>query len=85
VSETIFVTKYALTSGILQRPLDHCDRENERYVWVKDANALNGSMMFAGHDWHRDEASAKARAEEMRKSKIASLRKQLAALEKLTF
>ena len=38
-----------------------------------------------GNDWHRTEADAVARAEQMRVKKIASLEKQIAKLKKLSF
>jgi hypothetical protein len=38
-----------------------------------------------GIEWHRTEAEAIARAEEMRIAKIASLKKQIAKLEKMKF
>ena len=38
-----------------------------------------------GKDWHRTPESALARAEEMRKAKIASLKKSIAKLEAMTF
>jgi hypothetical protein len=38
-----------------------------------------------GRQWHRTQESALARAESMRKAKIASLRKSIARLEALSF
>jgi hypothetical protein len=38
-----------------------------------------------GRNWHRTPEGAKAKAEAMRKAKIASLKKQLAKLESLSF
>lgn len=38
-----------------------------------------------GNDWHRTKESAIAKAEEMRKKKIASLKKQIEKLEKMEF
>jgi hypothetical protein len=79
---TVWITKYALSWGIL------C---------VEDAIDVGDDMLKCpsidpytyfhteGKDWHRDEASAKVRAEEMRIAKIASLKKQLTKLEKMTF
>ncbi len=78
----VYITKYALTSGILVRELIE---QKENYVRVQEDNGLNGWNMYHGRDWHLDEQSAKDRAEEMRVAKIASLRKSIAKLEKVTF
>lgn len=83
MSETfeVYVTKYALTVGI------------ERYV-AKEAASDGGIALVSprgvyfwgeGRDWHRTLESAVARAEVMRKAKIASLRRSIAKIEGLTF
>lgn len=74
---TVWVTTYALTKGILV---------------ADDAEVCSATMIASkrlgyhhGNDWHRTEAAAIARAEEMRVAKIASLERQIAKLRKLTF
>ena len=65
---TAYVTKYALTKGIIK---------------IKGAVSQHGVFYFsrwgyAGKDdWFADENSARAKAEKMRTAKIASLEKQL--------
>jgi hypothetical protein len=75
---TAWVTKYALTKGI--------------YKALGSVNVRTGNLYFYGRThgyhvykniWHRTEAEAMARAEEMRTAKIASLKKQIAKLEQL--
>jgi hypothetical protein len=77
---TAWVTKHALTRGILT-----VDAE----VYDDGCISWRGSSMFVqyahGKDWHRTQAAALARAEEMRAKKIASLRKKIAALKRLQF
>ena len=76
----VYITKYALSSGILLIDVD--DRGDGV---VKDKS--NSLLFFhgEGNEWHRTFASAKPRAEEMRVAKIASLEKQLAKLRAMTF
>jgi len=82
----VWVTKYALTTGI------------EQYADARQclASSPNGNMIQCdglcspcfhgeGRDWHRTRESAVKRAEAMRTKKIASLKKQILALEKLRF
>lgn len=74
----IWNSKYALTEGLIEQ-----DGEE-----VGDSMVKVGSLQYLhgeGKEWHRTRESAAARAELMRKAKIASMRKQLARLEALRF
>ena len=79
----VWITKYALTAGIQEREaeIDESDGtaavKQERY----HADYYHGE----GRDWHRTLEGAIARAEEMRATKIASLRKSIVKMEKLRF
>lgn len=75
-----WITTRALTSGI-KCVEAKVSKTNPRMITY-------GSIGFAcseGNDWHRTPEGAIARAEEMRKAKIASLKKSIAKLERLTF
>jgi hypothetical protein len=77
-----WVSKYAMTKGIF--PVNGEVSEISRSVLVvKDTWTyyLHGE----GKEWHRTPEAAVARAEEMRTAKIASLKKQIAKVEKMTF
>jgi hypothetical protein len=77
----IWNSKYALTEGLIEQ-------EGEEVGEVGSSMVQIGSMQYLygeGKEWHRTRESALARAEVMRKAKIASLRKQLARLEALRF
>lgn len=76
-----WVTKYALTHGIKRVDARVC---SETMIEYKSSEG-SFSQYAHGKDWHRDEASALARAEEMRKKKIASLRKSIARFEAMKF
>lgn len=76
---TAWVTKYALTNGILLEKGEVCN-------YTSGTMFSYGTFGHAhGNDWHRTPEAAIARAEEMRKKKIESLKKQIAKLEKMTF
>ena len=76
---TAWVTKYALTLGI--KKVD--GRINHK---ISSGMLCYGDGETAhGNDWHRTEAEAVARAEQMRLKKIESLNKQIAKLKKLSF
>lgn len=76
---TAFVTKYALTRGIVEissrlRVGSDLITTNEEYP----------QYLHKG-DWFSTEEEAKVDAENRRKKKIASLKKQIEKLEKLKF
>ena len=81
--ETIkaWITKYALTEGIEVVDAEVCGEGN----MIAYGNVGYGSQYAHGKDWHRTPEAALARAEEMRKAKISSLRKSIAKIEALTF
>lgn len=79
---TVFITKYALTGGILELPLV---KRGNGMVTVKRPGISNGDWDFFGNDWHPTREEAVKRAEDMRQAKIKSLQKQIAKLEKLSF
>ena len=76
-----WLTKHALTSGI--EVVDAEVFEDGQRISYKKPRCF---LEFAhGKDWHRTPAEALARAEEMRKARIASLRRRIAVLESMTF
>jgi hypothetical protein len=79
---TVWITKYALTIGILEREMIS---EDAGMVVYRDRGGINDRSHAHGKDWHRTKDEAIARAEEMRVSKIATYKKRIAALEKMRF
>jgi hypothetical protein len=71
----VWITTYALTSGIRQVP----GRVVGSSVFYDKHGAAHG------RDWHLTEAAALARAEEVRLAKIKSLTAQIEKLRRLTF
>lgn len=85
----IWVTKYALTTGIAEYTRNEKWTRLEdfanRMVTVEDPPAPNGVSHFHKDEWHTTKEAALTRAETMRVAKIESLKKQIQKLEKLKF
>ncbi len=77
----VWITKYALSQGIFKS-----DVEDEGKGTVKEV-ACPFSLYYHGEgkEWHRTKESAIAKAEEMRREKIADLKKQIEKLEGMEF
>jgi hypothetical protein len=79
----IYVTKYALKMGIQELDADEITGSR---AWINSRQFGTAfGNYFCGNDWHKTKAEAIARANQMRDQKIASLRKQIAQLEAMTF
>ena len=76
-----WITRYALTNGIKVVDAEVCENEQ----MISYGKSKYGLEFASGNDWHRTPAAALARAEEMRKTKIASMRKRIAEIEAMTF
>ena len=77
----VFITRYALTSGIKEVETE-IHKSNFKDSSVRDSAY---SFYYIGKDAFLDKSEALNKAEGMRKKKIASLRKQIEKLEKLSF
>lgn len=79
----VYITKYALTSGIDEV---ECSQFNMNSGTIHYKLPGSHFTQYAhGKDWRGTMAEAEIRAEEMRVKKIASLKKSIAKLEKLNF
>lgn len=74
----VFVTKYALTKGILEIE----GRVSESFPTMFIASR---TQTFHGKDWHRMHTSALIRADQMRMAKIESLKQSIVKLQKMSF
>jgi len=83
----IWVTKYALTSGIVEYDAQTSHQPNMVVVPAHDDDKGHAllTQYFHTPDWHTTREAAVARAEEMRAAKLKSLTAQIAKLSKLTF
>ena len=77
----VWVSKYALTAGVIAADV----RVDEDGYAVFSGDKIFGYTVLSRSQWHRTEAEAIARAEEMRVKKIASLEKQIAKLRAMKF
>lgn len=77
-----WVTKYALTEGILKMQVEDCF--NTSPEMVKKANGQH-SQHFFGKDWHRSHEAAIERAKAMQAAKLKSIDKQRARIAALKF
>lgn len=77
----VWIAKYALTKGIFEMDVES-QSEDGKSVYGK---AWNQCFYGQGVEWCETKSAAIARAEEMRKKKIASLKKQIEKLENMTF
>ena len=74
----VWVTKYAMSGkGVIP-----CEDAKSSHV---DTMVVVGALFLHKPDWHTTPEAAIARAEEMRTKNIASLKKQIANLEAMTF
>lgn len=76
-----WITKYALTSGIIQIEGEITENGLLYDIHTSFPTYYHGE----GNEWHRTKESAIAKAEEMRQKKIESLKKQIKKLETMTF
>lgn len=77
----VFITKYALTTGIHER-----DVEEMGHGVVKDKDTFMSQYFYVeGKGWHRTMESALKEANRMRDSRIKALEKQIFKLKQLTF
>lgn len=76
----VWITKYALTRGILERDGDICEGNTNLFRVTNKYPEY-----YHGGDWHKTEEAARAKAEKMRLLKIKSLKKSLDNLEKMKF
>ena len=81
----VWITKYALTKGIYSADVVGNMGTGDTGVCVVDINGHNRQSYFFRNDWHKTKKAAIARAKEMRKKKIASLKKQIKKIEGLDF
>jgi len=82
MGETVFVTKYALTDGIRQMEVA---RRSGSTTFVSWPGHVFGSIGLTPSECHATRAEAIARAEEMRRQKLAGLKRQIAKLEVKSF
>lgn len=79
-----YVTKYALSLGIIEVTPEMFIEEHSGYLYFKYKQDSNRTQV-GPRDWFTDLAKAQARAEMLRTDKIKSLQKQIDKLRKKSF
>ena len=77
-----YITKYALTKGILERNVEVCTDVSE------DMAKVIGNTFgeyYHGNEWHVSKEEAISKAEDMQQKRIIALNKQIVKLSKLKF
>ena len=77
----VWITKYALTDGIIEADAELCGLDIISASWDNGARCNN----FKGEEWWSTKKNAIEKAEEMRQKKIASLKAQIEKLEEMSF
>lgn len=77
VIDTIFSTRYALSKGIEECRVIEYDGQYAKVVALEMPNGWN---LLGRGDWYGTLTQAQARAERMRKDRIASLERQVSGL-----
>jgi hypothetical protein len=76
----VFITKYALTSGVVEREANHETAINEKMVSCKEGEY---TVCYHKPHWYTTREEADARVCQMIAAKIKSLKKSLAKMEAL--
>jgi len=81
----VWITKYSLTQGIIESEAEQCLDTCPSGSMILRKTPGNYNEFYHRPDWQQTREAAVARAEVMRKKKLASLRKQISKLEALSF
>lgn len=81
--DEVWIAKYALTSGIKKGSVVYLSNSDELVLCESEDGW--SSYFYFNKEVFLTESEAIGKAEEMRVKKIASLKKQIAKLEKMTF
>jgi hypothetical protein len=79
----IYITKYALTKGIIQVKENKCELDREQVLKIKDSQGFY--HYYPRSQWRNSPEAAATVARKMRDDKIKSLKKQIAKLEAMEF
>lgn len=80
----VWITKYALTSGMFEAEVKNGYEYMGDVIQVKDIDSVSGTL-FCKNDCHVTKAEAIEHAEKLREKKIISLERQLKKIKNLKF
>lgn len=82
---TAFITKYALTQGILKVEGEVSDKVPTMLFYNENLTGNSFACYAHGSDWHRTFEEAVVQAERMRTKKLGSLAKEVERIQGKTF
>jgi len=80
----VWITKYALTQGIIEKDANICDTVSEDMIEIQGTR-FPTYYHGKGKDWHLTRENAIKKAEKIKQNKIKSIEKQLDNLRNLKF
>jgi len=81
----VWITKYALTNGIIEVDGDISTCSTKLFTYRHGAGTFMQSAYGEGKEWHRTREEAVVRAEEMRITKLKSLDKSIKKISSIKF
>ena len=82
----VWITKYALTEGIIEKDdAEICANINPQMISVSWTNGLNGRNNFYKGQWFENKEDAILEALRLKRDRIQSLEKQIKKLKNLEF
>lgn len=81
----VWITKYALTRGIIETEADICDTKVAGSMVRARVGLTPEGTYYHNDNWYASYEAASAKAESMRLAKIESLAKELGRLKRKSF
>jgi hypothetical protein len=86
---TAWITKYALTQGIIKAEVEECGDASGEFggmiLYKRSGESWPQYFHGEGKEWHRTYESALKKADEMRQARIKSLQEQITKLQGVEF
>ncbi|MDD5722669.1 MAG: hypothetical protein PHY29_02890 [Syntrophales bacterium] len=81
----VWITKYALTDGIVECEVEAPSHDCPKMIVVKASSPGTYNQYFYKPDWHTTREEAVKRANVMKDKKLVSLRNQIEKIKELKF
>lgn len=79
----VWITKYALTSGIFEAEAEVCSHISEEMIKLTRPGRCPEMFHGEGKEWHRTKESALERLTVMKENKISSLKRKIKKIESI--
>lgn len=81
----VWITKYALSSGIFEANAEICANISQDMIRLTREGRYEELFHGEGKDWHLTEEGARERLKELKERKVRSLLKQISKIESIKF